>query len=288
MRAWITALYFSVFVTVCFGQDSEATSEPLKESIQWLKDKLTYNYYNESDSEWWLNRFSYNTKSQTITIKNIASPRLESVSDKTYLQLNFRLEELNPFSIQIQKNTSNMGRLVKGKVIRVEAYEKVIKRVKNGRLTTNQSFIYVSVPAFMEDSLEQFSQSIAHQLERAITLATKVHNKGTEANIITLRKLLLGKFTDGAETTWDITEVFTNTFEIRVLHAEALVGIKYLSTGETLKMTVIAPGLSEHWVLQARKGQELAYAYADKKITFVSQNKVIWNDGMNSTVLLRD
>ena len=106
------------FTTILNAQATYEDSARFESTIEWLEDKLTYNYYNETDDEWWINRFTFNDHSETVTIKNINSPEIEAVSDKTYLQLNFRLEELNPFTIQVQKNTSNAGRLVKGKVIR--------------------------------------------------------------------------------------------------------------------------------------------------------------------------
>ena len=118
MKNLMTYLACIGFTTILNAQATYEDSARFESTIEWLEDKLTYNYYNETDDEWWINRFTFNDHSETVTIKNINSPEIEAVSDKTYLQLNFRLEELNPFTIQVQKNTSNAGRLVKGKVIR--------------------------------------------------------------------------------------------------------------------------------------------------------------------------
>ena len=58
---------------------------------------------------------------------------------------------------------------MKGKVIRVGAYDKTIRRVKNGRLSTNQSFIYISIPTFLEDSLENYTKRLEALEEIALS-----------------------------------------------------------------------------------------------------------------------
>ena len=288
MKNLITLLVCFCLGSAIHAQSTYEDSTKLESTIQWLEDRLTYNYYNESDDEWWINRFTFNDESETITIKNIASPHLESVSDKTYLQLNFRLEELNPFTIQIQKNNSNAGRLVKGKVIRVGAYDKSIKRVKNGRLSTNQSFIYISIPAFLEDSLENYSQNIALKLEDAIKLSTKIYNKGTPENNKVLKEMLFGQFTDESGSKWSIQKVFENTYEIRSSNNETLTGLYFLTIGDTLQLNSITAESSSYQTLQLTDDSDLTFSNGTVSIQFISWNEFLWTSEGKNTLLIRD
>lgn len=276
------------WLTGANAQSKYEDSTKLELTIAWLEDKLTYNYYNESDDEWWINRFTFNEESETITIKNIASPHLESVSDKTYLQLNLRLEELNPFTIQVQKNSSNAGRLVKGKIIRVGAYDKSIKRVKNGRLSTNQSFLYIAIPSFLEDSLENYSQNIAQKLEDAIKLSTKIYNKTFDQNRSLLNNMLPGNFLDHAGTKWFIQQVFENTYEVRNTDQDQLIGIHFLTLGDDLQVHTISANQSNYQKLQLQEGSELNFSNTEMSITFISWNEILWKKGESSILLIRD
>ncbi len=276
------------FTTILNAQATYEDSARFESTIEWLEDKLTYNYYNETDDEWWINRFTFNDHSETVTIKNINSPEIEAVSDKTYLQLNFRLEELNPFTIQVQKNTSNAGRLVKGKVIRVGAYEKSIRRVKNGRMATNQSFIYISIPEFLEDSLENYSQNIAQKLEEAIKLSTKMYNRGVDQNVKVLSKMLYGQFTNESGTKWIIQKVFENSFEIKTYRENDLLELHYLTLGENLQVNTIKPDHSGYQNLQLQDDKNLTYSNSQQKIEFISWNEILWSEGGQNFLLIRD
>lgn len=280
-------------IILCVGhtllaQNKYEDSLRLESTIEWLEDKLTYNYYNESDDEWWINRFTFNESSETVTIKNIASPHLEAVSDKTYLQLNFRLEELNPYTIQVSETESNTGRLVKGKTIRIGAFDKSIKRVKNGRLSTNQSFIYLSIPSFLEDSAQNYSETIAQKLEEVIRLSTRVYNQDHKSNMNSLKRMLHGQFVEESGTRWVVNNLFDNVIELTVSSkTNELVAKHVISLGDQLEVTSISnAGLEQHQ-LERKDGPEINYSDGTLGIKLINTNEFIW-DNTIPTVLIRD
>ena len=261
----------------------------LESTIDWLEEKLTYNYYNESDEEWWINRFTFNKGSKSVTIKNIASPHLEAVTDKTYLQLNFRLNELNPYTIQVSENETNAGRLVKGKTIRIGAYDKAIKRVKNGRLSNNQSFLYLSIPHFFEDSLQNYTESIAQRLEEAIRLSTRIYNESHQQNMNSIKSMLAGNFTDPSGNNWIINEIFDNTFEITVVSAsDDLLNKYFIQLGDELLVNWISEQRMSQIILSRSDEPEMTYVSEDLSIQFRNTNEFIWSINSTPVNIVRD
>ena len=261
----------------------------LESTIDWLEEKLTYNYYNESDEEWWINRFTFNKGSKSVTIKNIASPHLEAVTDKTYLQLNFRLNELNPYTIQVSENETNAGRLVKGKTIRIGAYDKAIKRVKNGRLSNNQSFLYLSIPHFFEDSLQNYTESIAQRLEEAIRLSTRIYNESHQQNMNSIKSMLAGSFTDPSGNNWIINEIFDNTFEITVVSAsDDLLNKYFIQLGDELLVNWISEQRMSQIILSRSDEPEMTYVSEDLSIQFRNTNEFIWSINSTPVNIVRD
>ncbi|MEQ8473382.1 MAG: hypothetical protein RIC35_19450 [Marinoscillum sp.] len=263
----------------------------LNQAIEWLEDKLTYNYFNVEDDEWWINRFTFNDASKTVTIKNIASPHLEAVSDKTYLQLNFRLEDLNPYTIQVQQSLKNNGRLVKGKTIRVGAFDKSISRSKNGTLSTNQSFIYFSIPEFFEDSVENYTQNIVDKITSAVLLSTKIYAGSDEENIKSLYQVIDGRFIANNQY-WEVSNLFADTYSIDVINenneTQARYFIKVLS-GSKLELTAFLKDQSTQMViLDKLEGSELIYGNSEIQWYFKNANEVEISSGAEKQALIRD
>ncbi len=280
----------SVFLSLMVGaQTKYEDSLRLESTIDWLEDKLTYNYYNENDDEWWINRFTFNKGSESVTIKNIASPHLEAVTDKTYLQLNFRLQELNPYTIQIAENENNAGRLVKGKTIRIGAYNKSIKRVKNGRLSNNQSFLYLSIPHFFEDSLQNYTETIGLRLEEAIRLSTRIYNQSHQQNMASIQSMLAGKFTEPSGNTWIIDEIFNKTFEVSVVSAsDDLLAKHFVQLGDELIVNSITGEGMSQFALSTSDAPEMTYTSKELTILFRNTNEFIWTIGSTPVILVRD
>lgn len=287
-----TVILLSSFICVGHAQNRELDRQELDRTVEWLEDKLTYNYYNVEDGEWWVNRFTYNDGSETITVKNISAPQIQAVSEKTYLQLNFKLEDLNPYTILVQNTPKNNGRLVKGKTIRVGAYDKAIHRSKNGKLSTNQSFLYFAIPDFFEDSVENYSQNIADKLSLAISLSTRVYAGSTAENLQILDKILTGRFVDSTAT-WLISQPFGNTYEIEVFDqnndSQASYYLKPSTNGEQIQVTSIKPDqpASIDSLMLTTDGH-LKYINANQSWFFVNENEIKVSIGTEDYLLIRD
>ena len=161
-------------------QNSAEDSVVLVQTAEWLCQKLTYNYYNADDEEWWSNRFDFDPLTLKVTVRNISSERLGSIQDRTHVQRTFYFGDLNPYNIYIDKTSSNSGRLVTGKTIRVGTYQqaKAIKQMKNGSVPSTSSFLYFSIPSAYEDSTANYAEGIVEKFEKAILLAIEVYPTG--------------------------------------------------------------------------------------------------------------
>jgi hypothetical protein len=276
------------------AQSQLEDSMRLASAIEWLEDKLTYYYYNVDDDTWWNNRFTFNDGSKTITIKNIASPYPQAVTGKTYLELNFHLSDLDPYSIAVEERPSNAGRLVKGKTIRVGAFEdQAIKRSRNGRRSNEQSFIYFSVPDFFEDSIQNFSQSIADKLSLAVDLSTRIYPASTpQANLSMIRTLLHGRF-KSEYNYWVFRQPFPALFELLLLDENLeLTGkryIKFLSEKESVEVTTIYPDeFTDVHLLSIDQENPLRLFNDQFELSFQSINQFTLQHEGASTIYIRD
>lgn len=264
----------------------------LDQTIEWLEDRLTYNYFNVEDDEWWINRFTFNDGSQTVTIKNIASPQLQAVTEKTYLQLNFKLENLNPYTIQVQKTEKNAGRLMKGSTIRVGAFDKSIHRSKNGKLSTDQSFIYFSIPEFFEDSVENYSQQIVDHLSKAILLSTRIYSGTNDENRKAVESVLKGRFIADNQY-WEVRCPFPKVYEITVLEQDGEAAskhfVKVLSGGSQIEVAEFSRDRpTTLTTLTKSEGDKLIYRNEEVQWHFKNSNEIEITNGANSHSLIRD
>lgn len=292
MKYLITCLTFLLFFHHSNAQSQEEDSLQLAQAIEWLEGKLTYHYYNVDDNEWWINRFTYNRGSQTVTIKNIASPRPQAVTDKTYLELNFRLKDLNPYTINVEERTSNAGRLVAGKTIRVGAFDNnAISRTKNGRLSTKQSFIYFSIPKFFEDSVASYSQDIVDKLTLAVELATKIYPQRTDSENVSLIKPILRDRFKSDNNYWVFRQPFPELFEILILDTDLeLIGKQYLripDDGAFVELTKLYTAQPpETYNLNADEENGLHFMDEQTAFTFETEHKfTFFEKGVKSTFI---
>lgn len=273
-----------------FTQTKDQDQLIMNQTIEWLEERLTYNYYNVEDSEWWINRFTFNDGSQTITVKNIASPQIQAVTDKTYLQFNFRLENLNPYTITIQKSLKNNGRLVKGKTLRVGAFDKSISRSKNGTLSANQSFIYFSIPDFFEDSVKNYTQEIADRLSSAVLLASKIY--GDDDPTTSIQRVINGRFTSDSQY-WEVSKIFDQTYSFDVTDEHGNISAKYfiniLNSGQQLEVTEFKKSTqTKLTILDKQPGNDLIYTKEQTKWHFKNYNEIEITLGQETHQLIRD
>lgn len=283
-------LYYSTQAQPSYSEDSLQ----LTQTIEWLESKLTYHYYNVDDQEWWINRFTYNRSSQSITIKNIASPQLHAVSDKTYLQLNFKLEDLNPYTISIKKNTSNAGRLVAGKTIRIGAYhhDKSIKKTRNGQISSNLSFLYISIPKHYEDSVSTYAEDVAIKLKEAIQLATRVYPKGDqEENTAVLKEIMRGRFISD-NLYWEITALYPEVLEIVVKDRSLkLIEKRFLRflPHDGVEWMILKPHEPTQIVdLKQESLKKLSFQDANHSLTYTTLNEFTYTENEQPLIFIRD
>lgn len=143
--------------------------------MQWLERKLTYNYYDPTNEKWWVNVIHVK-ENGAYTIKNIAVKHPKNVTKKTYHQRTFFMWDLNPRTVTISDVPSDLGRFVKGKLIRLEGFkgEKKVGTKKNGRRGSRVSYIHISIPAFLEDSVQEYSMKVKEKLAAAISLNARL------------------------------------------------------------------------------------------------------------------
>lgn len=290
---FIFSLLCFIFLHVAHAQDTYSTdSLRLAQTIEWLENKLTYNYYNTDDQEWWINRFAYNQENQTITIKNIASPQLQSISDKTYLQLHFKLEDLNPYTISIEKTVTNAGRLVIGKTIRVGAYhhDKAITKTRNGQIASHISFLYLAIPQYFEDSVSTYTENIVEKLQLAIQLATRVYARPDmdwQINRLTAR---LNDLFSSETQNWHIQTLFPGQQEITVTdRSGSLIGKYFLRfTQSGVEWTSLKPN-EPALVSLLRKSSENQLIFQDDThtLSFRNMNEFTYTEQGQTQLLIR-
>lgn len=276
------------------AQNQLEDSMKLASAIEWLEDKLTYYYYNVEDDTWWNNRFAYNDGSQNITIKNIASPYPEAVTGKTYLELDFLLQDLDPFSIAVEERKNNAGRLVKGKTIRVGAFDdQAVIRSRNGRRSNEQSFIYFSIPDYFEDSISDYSQNIADKLSLAIELSTRIYPaKEQKENLDLIRGLMYGRFRSDS-VYWVFRNPIPMLYEVLVLNSNLeLMGKKYIQlplNDQSIEITTIYPGeVTEVEKLRINPENQLHMFNEQRALIFETINQYTFIDGNVQHTFIRD
>ena len=199
-------------------QNKAEDSVVLVQTAEWLCQKLTYNYYNADDAEWWSNRFDFDPITLKVTVRNISSERLGSIQDRTHVQRNFYFGDLNPYNIYIDETSSNSGRLVKGKTIRVGTYQqaKAIKQMKNGSVPSTSSFLYFSIPFAYEDSTANYAESIVERFEKAILLAIEVYPTGSfESDVAQLFGILEDdRFISETKGNIEISKIYDDVLEL--------------------------------------------------------------------------
>lgn len=286
----LTIIHFITQAQNSYSEDSLR----LAQNLEWLEAKLTYNYYNVDDEEWWINRFTYNEASKSITIKNIASPQLQAVSDKTYLQLNFQLEDLNPYTISVEKNDTNAGRLVVGKTIRLGAYhhDKAIKKTRNGQISSQISFVYLSIPKHYEDSVSSYTENIAARLTEAIILSTRLQGQAdARKNTLVLNELLQDQFTSATQS-WTISALYPSVLEITIHDQDhAFLEKRFLRfqpSGE-LEWTILSPDApTKSFLLKPDPKNTLHYSDETHQFTFFTINEFSYTENGQSMTLIRD
>ncbi|MEQ9229107.1 MAG: hypothetical protein RIF46_00380, partial [Cyclobacteriaceae bacterium] len=143
------------------AQTIEEDSAAYRAAFDWVERKLTFNYYDNTNQHYWVNRFHLN-ENGSITTKNIAAENPNKVVERRFHNRTFQLYDLNPRTISIIELPSDQGRFVKGKIVRVEGFqgEKKVSTSHDGVVGSNLNYIHISIPDFLEDSLQDYALEV--------------------------------------------------------------------------------------------------------------------------------
>ena len=171
-------------VVMSKAQTVEQDSSDFGATMDWLERKLTYNYFDPTNQQWWVNVIQ-KKENGAYTIKNIAAKHPEHVTEKIYHQRTFFMWDLNPKTVSVSEVPKDLGRFIKGKLVRLEGFkgENKILNTKDGRRGSSVSYIHISIPEFLEDSLQGYSLQVKEKLATALYLNARVFNTGMKRKI---------------------------------------------------------------------------------------------------------
>jgi len=198
------------------AQTAEQDSVSYDALFKWVERKLTYDYFDPTNQHWWVNRFQPNLNG-SIVIKNIAAEHPKRVLEKVYHLRQFFLYDLNPNTISVIDAPVDQGRFVKGRIVRMEGFgdEKKIATKKDGVVGSDVSFIHISVPAFLEDSLQNYAFELQAKLKQLTYLSARLLNaKDPKKNNEAVFSALRGNYVNQDSTVYLSFEV-TNPGHVR-------------------------------------------------------------------------
>lgn len=163
---------------VVFAQEQLTDSTQFDKDISFLKRKLNFTYYSEDQKLWWVNKFNYKPDIGQIQIKHISAKNHGKINGKTYNVNSVLLSDLNPFNITSTQNKKSSGRFAKGSKISLHTVknQNLVQKEVNGQRLTPRSFIYLSLPSFLDDSLN-VSGAIITAFQNVIEKASSLYNQ---------------------------------------------------------------------------------------------------------------
>ena len=213
----VLALLFVVpFVST--AQSPEEDEVNFQSAVDWLDSKLNYIYYDEVGEKWWNNTFYVNDKKE-ITIKHISSsrPNTANIQDKTYTIRTFRIQDINPQSLKVTDIKDTKGRLVKGKMLelRTFGFQDLIHKTINKRRGSSTSFLFLSFPEVLNDSLRNYADLVKEKFEQAIVASTQIYAAKDDSDIETIFTSLSGSYETADGQKWELEQILKNVLKIK-------------------------------------------------------------------------
>ncbi len=303
MKTLLTFCFLILLFSI-YAQDNEGETKSkdkdlviLEQTAEWLEQKLTYNYYNIDDGEWWTNRFDFDPLTQKVTIRNISSENLGAIQDRTHMQRVFSFSDLNAYNIYVEESNSNSGRLVKGKTVRVGTYQqaKSISQIKNGAVPSTASFLYLSIPKAYEDSVSNYTASIIEKFEKATLLATKVYPTGSfDGDASQMINILADdRFATKDKKVLYITKIFDDALELEFYdEKEQLIRKSFLKINpdsQSVKWIGIE-GLEPVSVVDLAFGNDYTFELTGEKsqVLFENKHEIHFSQNGNEMIFIRD
>lgn len=280
-----------------YAQSKEQDSLARDLNMGWLEQKLAYQYFNIDDHEWWINKLTFDPEKGRVLVRNTSTDKLGKAGGKNYLQRSFQLNKMNPYTIKIDDQTKNAGRLVKGRVIRIGVYhhERLVAQTKNGKKASNLTSVYFAIPQHYEDSVASYSDTIAAKFEKAILLSTKLYPANRYAHD---RKVIWDQLQDQFRYDngyWLITKSLPNVLEILDYDKEEdlkRIGyLRFIDNDQRLELTWItddSPSISIPIKINNTENHVIGSESQGFRMEFINQNELLIYDQGASNTFLRD
>lgn len=236
-RKILTCLLFFFFMIsqVSLSQTTEEDEIKFNESISWLESNLAYVYQNSSTGKWWHNNFLYNAEKQSINVKNSSSDTPNRVDKGVYFDRIVNIRELDLNSIRIEEIRSNKGRVVKGKVVHIDAIgkEQRIQKLYNGSPSFKEFFLQFPFSQSDDDYNEKANECKQH-FQTVIELASKVY-PATDSleNTNRIFELIPGSYNASDDTRCEVVELFPHSLELKFFRADKLYKKSVISYDES-------------------------------------------------------
>lgn len=214
----VLILFLLVVPMLSQGQTQEEDQKKFNESIKWLESNLAYVYQNPSTGKWWHNNFLYNADEKSINIKNSSSDTPNRVDKGVYFDRIVNLRDLDLASIRVEEVKSNKGRVVKGKVVHIDAIGKTqrIQKLYNGAPSFKEFFLQFPFPK-SDDNLDEKTEDCKKHFETVIRLASEVYPAADSLkNTNYIFDLIPGTFKGTDNSSCEIIELFPHSMELRV------------------------------------------------------------------------
>ena len=210
------ALFFLIPI-ISYGQTPEEDEVIFQSAVDWLDSKLNYIYYDEVGEKWWNNTFYINDKKE-VTIKHIASsrPNTANIQNKTYTIRSFKIQDIDPQSLKVTKIKETKGRLVKGDMLelRTFGFQDLIHKTINKRRGSSTSFLFLSFPEIMNDSLANYAEIVKQKFEEAILASTRIYPGRDDTDKEKIFSTLNGSYETVDGQQWKSSRVNSNVLRI--------------------------------------------------------------------------
>ncbi|WP_420318036.1 hypothetical protein [Ekhidna sp.] len=201
----ITLLISAFCSCLGFAQTPQQDDVIYKSAIDWLNGKLNYVYFDSKGQQWWKNTF-YANEDKQITIKHIVSekPNTAHIENKTYTIRTFNIQDINPNSLKITDIKKTRGRIVEGQMLELRTFnfQDLIHKKINNRKASSTSFLFLSFPKDITDSIANYAEIVKVKFEEAIWATTQIYPSDYEHDIDRIISVLTGSFQTKEGAIW--------------------------------------------------------------------------------------
>ena len=210
-------VFFLLIPLFTIAQSPEENQAIIQSAIDWLDSKLNYIYYDNTNQKWWNNTFYVNENNKT-TVKHISSdrPNTTNMNDKTYIIRTFRIQDINPNSLKITKINESRGRIVKGDMLemRTFGFQDLIHKTINNRKASSTSFLFLSFPETLIDSLSTYVEIVKEKFKEAIWASTQIYPSSYENDLERVLSILTGTYQSADGAIWNTELIYPNVLEL--------------------------------------------------------------------------